>query len=85
MRPLVSIIIPLYNAAPYIEETLDSVLASSYRPIEVVVVDDGSKDDSLRVAETYCQKHTLCRVIERDDDTDKRSHILSECWVSLRQ
>ena len=58
MRPLVSIIIPLYNAAPYIEETLDSVLASSYRPIEVVVVDDGSKDDSLRVAETYCQKHT---------------------------
>ena len=53
MRPLVSIIIPLYNAAPYIEETLASVLASSYRPIEVIVVDDGRKDDSLRVAETY--------------------------------
>ena len=80
MRPLVSIIIPLYNAAPYIEETLDSVLASSYRPIEVVVVDDGSKDDSLRVAETYCQKHTLCRVLSQPNAgvSAARNHAIRE-------
>ena len=42
MKPLVSVIVPLYNAAPYIREALGSIVASTYRPLEVVVVDDGS-------------------------------------------
>jgi glycosyltransferase involved in cell wall biosynthesis len=50
MRPLVSVIVPIYNAAPYLRETLDSIMASTYRPMEVVMVDDGSKDDSLQIA-----------------------------------
>jgi glycosyltransferase involved in cell wall biosynthesis len=63
MNPLVSIIIPIYNAAPYLKETLDSVMQSTYRPIEVVMVDDGSKDDSLIIAQQFCTKHPECRVI----------------------
>ena len=53
MQPLVSVIVPLYNAAPYICEALESIVASTYRPIEVIVVNDGSTDDSLRVAQVF--------------------------------
>ena len=56
MRPLVSVIVPIYNAAPYLQETLDSILASTYQPIEVVMVDDGSKDESLSIAKSYCER-----------------------------
>lgn len=63
MRPMVSVIVPMYNAAAYIVEALESVLESSYRPIEVVVVDDGSTDDSLEVAKAYGKQHKEVRVL----------------------
>ena len=65
MKPLVSIIVPIYNAAPYLQETLDSIMASTYRPIEVIMVDDGSKDDSLKIARDICGIHPECRVLSQ--------------------
>ncbi len=46
MRPLVSVIIPMYNAAPYIRQTILSVLNQTYNHLEVIVMNDGSKDNS---------------------------------------
>lgn len=63
MSPLVSVIVPIYNAAPFLRETLDSIIASTYRPIEIVMVDDGSKDNSLSIAQKYCANHAECTVI----------------------
>jgi glycosyltransferase involved in cell wall biosynthesis len=48
--PLVSVIIPVYNSARYIAAALDSVYSQSYRPVEIIVIDDGSTDDSADVA-----------------------------------
>jgi glycosyltransferase involved in cell wall biosynthesis len=52
-RALVSVLIPVYNGQAYLGEAIESVLAQSYRPIEIVVVDDGSDDASGEVARSY--------------------------------
>lgn len=51
--PLVSVIIPIYNGAAFLEATLNSVLQQTYRPIEIVVVDDGSTDKSAAIVRSY--------------------------------
>ena len=80
MTPLVSVIVPLYNAAPYITEALESIIASSYRPLEVVVVNDGSKDDSLRVAEAFAKLHPEVRVFDQPNAgvSAARNHAIRE-------
>jgi glycosyltransferase involved in cell wall biosynthesis len=51
--PLVSIIITCYNYAEFLGEAIESALRQTYRPLEVIVVDDGSTDDSVAVASRY--------------------------------
>ncbi|MBQ7530896.1 MAG: glycosyltransferase [Paludibacteraceae bacterium] len=65
MKPLVSVIVPMYNAAPFIVEALESIMASTYRPLEVIVMDDGSMDDSLRVAQAFATNHPEVRVLSQ--------------------
>ena len=58
-HPLVSVIIPVYNGARYLREALESVFAQTYRPIEVIVVDDGSIDDSGVIAQSFPEVHYI--------------------------
>lgn len=58
-HPRVSIIIPAWNAAAFIEETLATVAAQTFEDFEVVVVDDGSKDDTKVVVDRFLKEHDL--------------------------
>ena len=64
---LVSVIVPVYNSEKYIAEALDSILASDYADIEVVCVDDGSKDASLRILREYELKDSRVRVYSQQN------------------
>lgn len=59
--PLVSVIIPAYNGARTIRESLESVLAQAYAPVEVIVVDDCSKDDTAAMVESFGPRVRLYR------------------------
>ncbi|HVS37517.1 MAG TPA: glycosyltransferase [Gemmataceae bacterium] len=52
-KALVSVVIPCYKQAEYLPEAIDSALAQTYRPLEVIVVNDGSPDDTEKVARAY--------------------------------
>ena len=54
---LVSIITPCYNGGKYISQTIDSVLAQTYPDWEMIIVDDGSKDGTLKIAQEYEAKN----------------------------
>src|SRR4051812_11431339 len=52
-NPLVSILIPCYNAEPWIRHCIESALAQTYAPTEVIVADDGSTDGSVSIIESF--------------------------------
>jgi glycosyltransferase involved in cell wall biosynthesis len=62
--PRVSIIIPFYNVERYLPLTLDSVLAQTMDDFELILCDDGSKDESVRVARSYAAQDARIRVLE---------------------
>jgi glycosyltransferase involved in cell wall biosynthesis len=64
--PLVSVIIPSYNAAGFISETLDSALAQTYKNFEILVIDDGSTDNTKEVLEPYIKRGQI-RYIYQDN------------------
>ena len=63
----ISVIIPCYNQSKYIGECLDSILEQTFRDYEVVIVNDGSDDDSLSVIKPYISKYDNFRVINQEN------------------
>jgi glycosyltransferase involved in cell wall biosynthesis len=51
--PLISVVIPAYNAGRYLTESLQSVIAQTYRPIEIILIDDGSVDNTVSIASQF--------------------------------
>lgn len=61
----VSVIVPVYNAEKYLAECLDSVIGQTLREIEIICVDDGSADHSLRILREYAEKDGRLKIIEQ--------------------
>lgn len=56
MMPLVSVVIPTYNCGEYIQLAIDSVLGQSFKDYEIIVIDDGSQDDTKKILSKYSEK-----------------------------
>ena len=67
MNPLISVVIPVYNAEPYLEKCLDSILAQDYSPLEIVIVNDGSTDKSAEICKKYRDSHHGILYVEQEN------------------
>lgn len=67
MRPMVSIIVPVYNAEQYLRRCVDSILNQEYTDFEVFLVNDGSTDSSGDICEEYGNKDTRVNVIQKEN------------------
>ena len=65
LQNLVSVIIPVYNVQQYLPQCLESVCNQTYSRIEIIVVDDGSKDTSGTIADEYAEKDERITVIHK--------------------
>ncbi len=63
----VSIITPCYNGAKYISETIDSVLSQTYTDWEMIIVDDGSKDNSADIIRNYAEKDDRIKLVQQEN------------------
>lgn len=65
-QPLVSVCIPAYNNAGYIKDTIESILGQTYQNIELIIVDDNSKDDTLKIVQSIEDKRV--KVYHNDEN-----------------
>lgn len=65
MENRISVIIPVYNVQAYLPECLDNVISQDYCDLEIILIDDGSKDDSGKICDEYAAKDSRIRVIHQ--------------------
>ena len=64
ITPAISVVLPIYNAGPYLREALDSLLNQTFENFEAICVNDGSKDNSLEILHEYASKDSRIRVLD---------------------
>lgn len=96
-RPLFSIVVPIYNVQKYVGKCVDSLCSQSFHDFEIILVDDGSKDDSGRICDEYASKFSFIKVIHKENGgivsarqagVEQSSGIYISCidgddWVSI--
>lgn len=67
MNNLVSVVVPIYNVELYIKQCIESILAQTYKEIEIILIDDGSTDDSGHICDDYEKKFFQIKVIHKQN------------------
>lgn len=65
--PKVSIVIPVYNAEKYLEQCLNSIISQTYHNIEIICIDDGSKDNSLKILKKYAENDNRFIILDQQN------------------
>lgn len=63
----ISIVVPVYNAASFIAEAIKSILSQTVLPHEIILIDDGSSDNSLQILNNFAKKHPLIKVYSQEN------------------
>lgn len=66
-KKLISVVIPVYNVAPFIAEAIESVIHQSYTSLDIVIIDDGSTDGSAQICDLYAQKDRRIQLIHQEN------------------
>ena len=75
--PLVSAVVPAYNAEHHLEQTLHALVTQSYANLEIIVVDDGSEDKTLQITKTMAHRYPQLRVIQQPN---RGSRLCTQSW-----
>lgn len=67
VNPLISVIVPVYNVEKYLERCLESIVKQNYNNYEVIIINDGSTDNSQNIIETYALKYTMINAYSREN------------------
>lgn len=65
MKPLISVVVPVYGVEKYLPKCVDSILNQTYQNLEIILVDDGSPDNCGRICDSYAEKDSRIRVIHQ--------------------
>ena len=68
MEKKVTIVVPVYNAEKYIAKCLDSILNNTYKNIEVILINDGSKDNSQKILNEYQKKYPQQLIVKEQEN-----------------
>ena len=68
MKPLISVIVPVYNSGQYLDRCIESILRQDYHPIEIIIVDDGSSDNATpSICDEFVNKSDMIHVYHKDN------------------
>ena len=67
MQPLISVIVPIYNVAQYLHQCINSIINQTYKNLEIILVDDGSTDNSGEICDEYAEKDNRIIVIHQEN------------------
>ena len=65
---LISVIVPIYNVSDYLEQCIESIISQTYKALEIILVDDGSTDDSGKICDEYEKKDQRIKVIHKKNE-----------------
>lgn len=91
MSPLISIILPVYNGERFLEEAIESILSQTFSNFELIIVNDASSDNSLKIAEEFAKKDKRLKILSNEKNLRlpgslNRGHVLSSgkflTWTS---